>query len=625
MDDDLKLDIDELESAIQYYQLISENLEQIISLLKHLKTEFTNDNNGQTALKIEAIIDQFRAEVKTCNELTAELQTCLNQYLELVADVLQPGSSGEVVVDLAYVNWLKTDLEQSFSANQVNQRIIAKFNWGIESCTDEIFELRRKREGMGEALSGADELVMNKQIEVIKANQQLLEQLSAKLKKDLNFEREIDEINELTAKLQNFWDDQSAISVDECADLLARLQGYNLESSIYGLNATITTVIKSQAIDKLIDNLDEKAKKEILKKITKLRLTGMYDNFWTNVNKQIELMGLDNFLSDPKRIQWLADNPQVKVGEFSSNLIPEQLRLLTEELPYALFDEKPDGVVVTNYEFYQSLINKNYNTLYHKQVKNILGKTQIFTTSVDRFFASNMQFTEVLNPKTKSAWLINEDGFQAAVIDVNGEIIITYPGSQETKSDWIENDILPNLTHTLPRQYRRASELAAEVKAAYPDKNIILCGHSLAGGSVEYAGSQNDLNSFYIDPAPVVINPPNRNYNKGVGVIPGGKSDGVLNQIETDKQGYNKTDTDIDILDYATMFSPVLSKISNFSQAHDRPAQNETAILNDTNERNDIENNIYPGIQDHYTGYGGDHLLGTIDDDYQYAYVPITK
>lgn len=619
----LKLYIEELEEAKQSLRWIGENLDDIESSLNKLLKEFGHEELGVTATRIEEIIEDYICEVKKCNDLVVDIKSRLDEYIDLTSDVLQSNTTSAVIVDLEEINWIKRELEKSLAQIELEQVVFSKIDRGIQLCDEDIAYLNRIVNSNSDELSSTEQSQIAGQLYDVYANKQTLVRLKKDLIKVIDFEDEQEQILRISQKLENLFEDIEQISLDECADMLEELKMSNRESIFKVQNLHALSKNKSEVMYIIFASLISNQQQGVIDQIKELKANGMFENFYYNVSKQVQLMGIENFLKDPNRIRWLAFNPQVQVGDFSSNLTPEQLRLLTEELPYVIFDEKITGEVVTNYRFYYALSKDNRNFTYNKRVKNIFGKEKVYTTYTNRFLGEDMQFEAVLKPDQSGIWTINEDGFQAAAIEVNGEIIIMYPGSQELVSDWLQTDIAPNLLHKVPAQYKKASDFAAQVKAAYPDKNIILCGHSLAGGSVEYAGSENNINSFYIDPAPGVVNAQNKYYNKGIGVIPRGINSGILNQIVRDKNGYNKTDTDIDILDIASIHSSAISLASEYSLANDNPAINETAILNISSERKDNDDVNNPGIQDHYKNYGGDHLLGTIDDDYKYAYVPL--
>lgn len=353
----------------------------------------------------------------------------------------------------------------------------------------------------------------------------------------------------------------------------------------------------------------------------------LLDNFLSNVNTQISLMGEQSFNSDPNRIKWLADNPQVKVGEFQSNLLPDELRMISEGLAYLIFWEDPDTKeIIFNTNLIDSLIEGKALYSESPQPNSIYDYSSNF---LGRYMDSNLEFENIPNPYTGEKYWYQIDkktGFEAVTLEVNNEIIVLLPGSEEFKQDWIANDIVPHMLRTTPKQYEQASVFVSEVKRYYPNKNIIVCGHSLAGGSALYAASENDVNAFSIDPAPSKEGKVNSEYNKGITIIPGGKSDGLLNEQTIGKDGYYNSNTDIDVVDVATGWNFGLSLESTIAQNNDNPSNNETVYLNSVSEQYDtdyVDDKEKVEYRDKYDGYFGNHMAGNIEDTAKYMYVPL--
>lgn len=362
-------------------------------------------------------------------------------------------------------------------------------------------------------------------------------------------------------------------------------------------------------------------------KLSELISNDLLNNFLANVNTQVALMGKQAFNNDPDRIKWLADNPRVKVGEFRSNLLPNELRMITEGLAYLIFWEDPETKEITfNTKFMDSLIagralyteSPQVNTIYDYS-SNFLGK----------FLSSDLEFKNIPNPYTgEKYWyeINNKTGFESVTFELNNEIIVLLPGSQEFKQDWIANDIVPHMLRTTPKQYDQASNYVSEVKEVYPNKNIIVCGHSLAGGSALYAASENDVNGFSIDPAPSKEGRSNNQYNKGITIIPGGRSDGILNEHIVGKDDYYNSNTDIDVVDIVAGWNFGLQLESTIAQNNDKPSANETVYQNSVSEKFDVDHVTNPSkveYRDKYDGYFGNHMAGDLEDKTKYMYVPL--
>lgn len=436
------------------------------------------------------------------------------------------------------------------------------------------------------------------------------------------------------------------------------LEAFDIEDIDYQMLKAETEALAS--IQAKLGNTSEEQLADIKKMYKDLVDDELLDNFLINCKKQIAIIGFDNFMSDPKRIAWLANNPRYEVNNFHSNLTPEQLRLLTEEVSYMLFHN--DGNRKKPYfrqDVYKLLINGDGTFIFNQNTTNPI------TMDIKKHFTNaRLTFKEVASPSGETPWYIQENGLEACVMRVNGEIVVMYPGSQELKQDWIDTDVTPNLKHEVPSQYQIASDFAAEVKAAYPDDNIILCGHSLGGGAVSYAGAENDLNSFAIDPAPSTEGVGHPDYDKGITIVPGGKFGGILNGREIDEDGYYKSATDIDIADFLsqtpkTLTIPIssvagatagfvtaddgvisktvgtikggnsgmfvgnhLKEINKYIQANDTPSSKEAVYKNSVNEKSDSDSVNNPGYRDLFVGYGGDHMTGKLDDGLIYGYTP---
>ncbi len=80
------------------------------------------------------------------------------------------------------------------------------------------------------------------------------------------------------------------------------------------------------------------------------------------------------------------------------------------------------------------------------------------------------------------------EGFAAAVYrgEVEGrpQVVVSFRGT-ENATDWVQN-VASNFS--VPSQYNQALNLLREVQQQYPGQEIILTGHSLAGGMAAYSG-----------------------------------------------------------------------------------------------------------------------------------------
>lgn len=609
----LKINIDQLDDVKKRYLEIQDQLATIEKQLGRLITEFSSDNSSQTADKIVEIMETYEKVITDNIEIFEMLHDSVDEYLELVEERLEPNSYQDIIIDFEEVIAMKTELGLEFETPR------ADINGYIEAAQQLLEHNLGRLTRKVEDASNVDNIENTKdQLQATMHNLKKINGLQIDLSRLLHFDQELDEINRAINDLEIFITEETSIDLTHIEDHLNELEAFKLEVNLHALNALLPNEITSDIIDQVLDKLDITNKSQLVNKIKELKQAGMFDNFYANVRTQIELMGLDEFLEESERIKWLADNPQVRVGEFCSDLSPNQLRMLCEELPYVMFSKNPEGGLEFREEFYNYLTDATDGG--YIIIDTMFGSKQIYT---DRFLDNELNFEKIKRPGTDEPWYIDENGFQAVAMRVNGEIVIMYPGSQELYADWIMTDTVANLFHNVPKQYQAAADFAAEIQAEYPDEEIILTGQSLAGGSVEYAGNANDMMSFGIDPAPgKVVNPGG---DKGIAIIPNGANDGLLNNIVSNESGYNQSDTHVDILNVASILGgPSLIMTSIWGQANDKPSSQESAYLNSVSESNDIDlkGRYESGSNDNMDGYFGNHFSGEIDDEFQYAYVP---
>ena len=90
-------------------------------------------------------------------------------------------------------------------------------------------------------------------------------------------------------------------------------------------------------------------------------------------------------------------------------------------------------------------------------------------------------FQNRVSEDTYAAW--KSSGFYAAAYTVaDGSIVISYRGSDDAHDYW--NDFQFSAlgpTGVIPKQVELAAQFYQSVKAANPDKTIVLTGHSLGG------------------------------------------------------------------------------------------------------------------------------------------------
>lgn len=616
----LNININELDDTKKRYKEIYDELETIEKIVSELVNQFARENSSETANKIVEIMENYENIITTNIDMFEAMHDSVDEYLELIDEMLEPSSYANIVIDFEELVSMRTELNQVL--DDPIQEVLTNISSAETVIVEEIEYLKRQIDNLE-----TDEKNLKKhyleQINDLKYNKDLLKDLLQSLKSQLKFEDELEDIDQQIENLEEFITEEAGLDVTHIEDTLNELEAFKLEVNIHALNALLPKEITNKLIDQVLDKLgiETKDKQQLIDKIAELKQTGMFDNFYANVRTQIELMGLEQFLSDPNRIKWLADNPQIRVGEFSSDLSPNQLRMLCEELPYVLFSKNPDGGLEFRGDFYEYLTWLTSGE--YIIMDTMFGSKQIYT---DRFLDNGLVFEQVNKPGTKEPWYVDENGFQAVVMRVNGEIIIMYPGSQEMYADWLMTDTVPNLFHSVPKQYQAASEFAAEVQAEYPDEEIILTGQSLAGGSVEYAGNINDMMSFGIDPAPGKVANPGG--DKGITIIPNGVNDGLLNNITSNQTGYNQSNTHVDLLNVISIAGgPVLIIASLWGQANDNSSSHESAYLNLVSETDDSDSNdkYHFGPNDNMNGYFGNHFSGDIDDQFEYAYVPKGK
>lgn len=605
---DYKYKFEELQLITNQLYIISQGINTSIEYIQRELARIDSSSSRATRAEVEAIKDHI-VEYQRCSNNIYKLHIIFKRFLSETNQFIKySGSQFSYQPEIvgSRLNLIASKVLDNYTKNAIVNGLNNKF---------------------GSYTVLVDPLVESK----ISYNQNLINELNDSLGIIYsNLEASIEGAIDIHKKCFNLF--QEGLLINQLLNEyeLESKGAINLKTSIsnYSNLANVINNTNEVELDNYLDKLNI-SQTEFNNKLGELITNDLFDNFLSNVNTQVTLMGEQAFNSDPNRIKWLADNPRVKVGEFRSNLLPDELRMISEGLAYLVFWEDPGTKeIIFNTKFIDSLIEGEALYSESPQPNSIYDYSSNF---LGKYINSNLQFENVPNPYTGDKYwyqIDNKTGFEAVTLEVNNEIIVLLPGSEEFKQDWIANDIVPHMLRTTPKQYEQASNYVAEIKKHYPNRNIIVCGHSLAGGSALYAASENDVNSFSIDPAPSKEGKIYSEYNKGITIIPGGKSDGLLNEHTIGNDGYYNSNTDIDVVDVASGWNFGLSLESRIAQNNDRPSNNETVYLNSVSEHYDtdyVENSSKVEYRDKYDGYFGNHMAGVIDEDAKYMYVPLEE